>query len=137
MSSKSPSLEERLNAQPQLKVRIEALLAIVEDGEDDVKKADEAERRVIEALRRLGQEALRSWAVKQEAGQVAAVGEQGEARAHGKKTLLVHDVWGNSRGRTPLLAGEGLAAAVLPLGGREVSGLLATAAAADERFWCR
>jgi hypothetical protein len=137
MSSKSPSLEERLNAHPQLKVRIEALLAIVEDAEDDVKKADEAERRVIEELRRVGHEALHSWAAKQEAAQVAAVCEQGEAHAQGKKTLLVHDVWDHRRGRTPLLAGEGLAAAVLPLGGREVSGLFATAAAADERFWGR
>ncbi len=61
------------------------MLAIVEDADDDVKKADEAERRVIEELRRLGNEALRSWAAKQEVAQVAAVCEQGEARAHGKK----------------------------------------------------
>jgi hypothetical protein len=137
MSSNSPSLEERLNAQPQLKVGIESLLAIVEDADDDVKKADEAERRVIEELRRLGKEALRSWAAKQEGAQVTAVCEQGDARAHGKKTLLVHDVWENSSGRTPLLAGQRLAAAVLPLGGRDVSGLFATTAAADDRFWCR
>lgn len=87
MTSTSPSLEERLNAQPQLKVRIEAVLAIVEDAEGDVKKADDAERRVIEELRRLGHEALRSWAAQQEAAQVAAVCAQGEARAQGKKNF--------------------------------------------------
>jgi hypothetical protein len=85
MSSKSPSLEERLNAYPQLKTRIESVLAIVEDADGAVKKADEAERRVIEELRRLGNEALHSWAAKQEAAQVGAVGEQGGGASAGKK----------------------------------------------------
>ncbi len=137
MSSQIPSLEERLNAQPQLKVRIESLLAIVEDANDEVKQADEAERQVIEELRRLGNEAMHSWAAQQETEQGAAVCAQGEAHAHGKKTLLVHDVWDHNHSRTPLLAGERLAAAVLPLGGCEVSELFATTAAADGRFWCR
>ena len=137
MSSNSLSLEERLNAHPQLKVGIDALLAIVEDANEEGKKADEAERRVIEELRRLGNEAMHSWAAQQEAEQGAAVCAQGEARAQGKKTLLVHDVWDHNRSRTPLLAGERLAAAGLPLGGCAVSELFATAAAADGRFWCR
>ena len=86
MSSNSLSLEERLNAHPQLKVRIDALLAIVEDANEEGKKADEAERRVIEELRRLGNEALRSWAAQQEAVQSTAVGQQGAARAGEKNS---------------------------------------------------
>jgi len=78
------SLEERLNAQPRLKERIEALLAIVEEGKEDVKQADEAERRVIAEVRRLGNDVLCSWAAQQEAAQRAVVGRQGAARA-GKK----------------------------------------------------
>jgi hypothetical protein len=78
------SLEERLTAHPQLRERIEALLAIVEDTHGDVKQADEAERRVIAEVRRLGNEALCRWAAQQEAGQRAEVGQQGAARA-GKK----------------------------------------------------
>src|SRR6266852_6184317 len=58
-------------------------------------------------------------------------------RGRGKKTLLVHHVWGNSRGRTPLLAGARRGAAVLPLGRSQVSGLFAAIAAADDRFWGR
>ena len=77
------SLEERLSVYPQLKERIEALLAIVEDPAD-VTQADEAERRVIAEVRRLGNEALSSWAAHQEAVQRATVGQQGTARA-GKK----------------------------------------------------
>lgn len=79
------SLEERLSVYPQLKERIEALLAIVEDTTAEVTWADEAERQVIAEVRRLGNEALCSWAAQQEAVQRAMVGQQGTVRA-GKKT---------------------------------------------------
>jgi histidinol dehydrogenase len=84
MANKSLSLEERLTAHPQLKERVEALLAIVEDTNADVEQADEAERRVIAEVRRLGNEALCSWAARQEVVQSTAVSQQGATRA-GKK----------------------------------------------------
>jgi histidinol dehydrogenase len=84
MANQILSLEERLNAHPQLKGCMESLLALVEGGNAEVKQADEAERRVIEEVRRLGHEALRSWAAQQEGVQSAAVSQQGAARA-GKK----------------------------------------------------
>jgi histidinol dehydrogenase len=84
MANKSLSLEERLTAHPQLKERVEALLAIVEGTNADVEQADEAERRVIAEVRRLGNEALCSWAAQQEGVQSTAVSQQGAARA-GKK----------------------------------------------------
>ena len=86
MADNSLSLEERLTAHPQLKGRMEAVLAIVEEGNAEVKQADEAERRVIEELRCLGNEALRSWAAQQEAAQSAAVSQQGAARAGEKNS---------------------------------------------------
>ena len=84
MANTSLSLEERLSAYPQLRERLEALLAIVEDPSAEVTRADEAERRVIAEVRRLGNAALCSWAAHQEASQQAVVGQQGVARA-GKK----------------------------------------------------
>ena len=84
MTTNSLTLEERLAAHPQLRERLEALLAIVEDTTADIQQADEAERRVIEELRRLGNEALRSWAVQQEGVQRTAVSQQGAVRS-GKK----------------------------------------------------
>ncbi len=66
MNAKKKSLEERLESHPTLKHRIEYLLNIVEDTSGDVKKADEAEKRVIETLQQMGQEALESWACTQE-----------------------------------------------------------------------
>lgn len=86
MTNNTLSLAERLSAHPQLKERVEALLAIVEDTNADVKQADEAERRVIAEVRRLGNEALCSWAAHHEASQQAVVGQQGGARA-GKKNF--------------------------------------------------
>ena len=52
----------RLNQHPQLRARIERLVDLVEDAGDDLRKADEAERRVIEEVRRLGQAVLGDWA---------------------------------------------------------------------------
>jgi len=84
MANTSLSLDERLTAHPQLKERVEALLTIVEDSSVDGQHADEAERRVIAEVRRLGNEALGSWAVRQEQVQSTAVRQQGAVRA-GKK----------------------------------------------------
>ena len=74
-----------LNRHPGLKSRVQALADIVEDSDGDLARADEAERRVIEEVRRLGQEALQGWAE----GQIARVGEQAAAtpgvRRAGKK----------------------------------------------------
>ena len=86
MANKSLSLEERLTAYPQLKERLEALLAIVEDTNAEVKQADEAERRVIAEVRRLGNEALCSWAARQEGVQSTAVSQQGATRAGEKNS---------------------------------------------------
>jgi hypothetical protein len=85
MSNKPSSLEARLNEHPLLKARIEALLGVVENAAGDVTRADEAERQMIEELRRLGQEALQGWAVKQEAEQTKAVRGRAGAHVQGKK----------------------------------------------------
>ncbi len=56
------SLDERLREYPQLRERMEALVAVVENASGDVVKADEAEQRVMEEIRQMGQEALQAWA---------------------------------------------------------------------------
>ena len=61
------SLEERLREYPDLYQRISELVAVVENAAGDVVKADEAEQRVIEELRQLGQSALQSWAERKQA----------------------------------------------------------------------
>ena len=54
------SLEERLKAYPELKAKIEAMLSIIENSGGDVEKAAEAERRMIEEWRQMGNEVLHS-----------------------------------------------------------------------------
>jgi flagellar biosynthesis/type III secretory pathway chaperone len=61
------SLEERLREYPDLYERISELVAVVENAAGDVVKADEAEQRVIEELRQIGQSALQNWAARKQA----------------------------------------------------------------------
>src|SRR6266849_3933543 len=65
-SRREPSLEERLKEYPGLKAKIETMLGIIENVGGDVEKAAEAERRVIEELRQMGNEVLHSWARRQQ-----------------------------------------------------------------------
>ncbi len=90
MRDRKDSLEERLNAHPHLRDRIEKLLNIVEDAGGDLDKADEAERLVIEELRRLGHEALQDWAVKKESQKVEKLkSDKGrDITGHGKKNFI-------------------------------------------------
>ena len=54
-------LAKRLNAHPILKARMVGLLNLVENVKE-VALADEAERRVVESLRSMGNELLTDWA---------------------------------------------------------------------------
>jgi hypothetical protein len=59
-------LIRRLGEYPELKAKIEAMLAIIENAGGDVEKAAEAERRIIEELRQMGNEVLHGWARRQQ-----------------------------------------------------------------------
>jgi hypothetical protein len=59
-------LLRRLREYPELKAKIETLLAIIENAGGDVEKAAEAERRIIEEMRKMGNEAMHSWARRQQ-----------------------------------------------------------------------
>jgi hypothetical protein len=88
--SSERTLEERLREYPELRARFEEMLAIVENADGDIVKADDAEERVIQELRQLGQSALQGWAErKQRRVQRESEGESGIARKV-KKTVLVH-----------------------------------------------
>jgi hypothetical protein len=59
-------LIRKLREYPELKAKIENMLAIIENAGGDVEKAAEAERRIIEELRQMGNEVLHSWAHRQQ-----------------------------------------------------------------------
>jgi hypothetical protein len=85
MSKESLSLEERLNAHPQLKEHVLGLLKI---AESDIVSADEAEERTIEGVRGLGKQVLQEWASHQERAQAQRLQEDTSARGHGKKNSI-------------------------------------------------
>jgi len=81
MSTLSPqdcTLIERINRHPLLKRRFESLLAITEDAGGDLVKAADAEQRVIEEVRQMGNDVLSNWAegrVEKEAAELVASGD--------------------------------------------------------------
>lgn len=64
--ARAQDLLEHLQQHPALHDRIAALLAVVENTDGRAVKADEAEERVAEELRRFGQAALQAWAERKE-----------------------------------------------------------------------
>ena len=65
----------RLAAQPKMLVKVVEMLDLMENAQGDLRRADEAERRVTEILRETGHDLLTGWA-----GQVAEA-VTAEARA--------------------------------------------------------
>ena len=85
------TLEQRLSQYPSLKNRIELLINIIEDSAGDCQKANEAEMRVIEELRQMGNEALHCWSEHQiEEASRDFNKEHSTAVKSGKKTLVAH-----------------------------------------------
>lgn len=82
-----------LNANPQIKNRIASLLVVVEDAAGDLKEADAAEMRLIEEIRRMGQEAMQAWAERQVQKSEQELRRGGQVQREGKK---------NSAGTPPL-----------------------------------
>ena len=88
---------ERLNRHPRLRARVESLLVVVEDAAGDCKKADAAERRVIEALRQMGHDALTAWAERGVEKRTAVAQTEPDWRPGGKKTSIGTRPSGESR----------------------------------------
>lgn len=85
MDNRKLSLEERLNAHPELKQRIEKLLGIVEDASDDIQSVDDVEESIINELQRFGQELIHGWAMGKESLKTEEYRRTPVAARHGKK----------------------------------------------------
>ena len=92
-----PGLEERLKQYPELKTKIETMLAIVENAGGDVEKAAEAERRIIEEMRQLGSEVLHSWARRQQEKKEEEYNAKPGVNRKEKKTSAGTRGWGPSK----------------------------------------
>jgi hypothetical protein len=89
-------LLRRLRENPQLQAKIEAMLAIIENAGGDVEKA-EAERRTIEELRQMGNEALRSWARPSAAKEGSGMRSAARGESQRKKSSTGSRDWERSK----------------------------------------
>ena len=85
-------LVAKLDKHPWIKEWIASMLEVVENTQGDLKRADEAEERVIEEVRRMGQQVLQAWAASRVEHTEHALRQEGLASRQGKKTSLAHDV---------------------------------------------
>jgi hypothetical protein len=92
-----PSLEERLKQYPELKAKIETMLAVIENAGGDVEKAAEAERRIIEELRQMGNEVLHSWARRQQQKKEEEYDTKPGVNRKEKKSSTGTRDWGKSK----------------------------------------
>ena len=90
-------LLRRLGEYPELKAKIENMLAIIENAGGDVEKADEAERRIIEELRQAGNEILQSWAQRQQQKKEGEYKAKPGVNRKQKKLSTGTRGWGQSR----------------------------------------
>jgi hypothetical protein len=56
------TLADRLAARPKMMAKVVKMLDLMENAEGDLRRADEAERQVIEIMRETGHELLSGWA---------------------------------------------------------------------------
>jgi hypothetical protein len=102
-TSFSPSEERllsRLRERPRLCERIERLMEIVEDPADELRRAEEAERRVIEEVRGLGRELVEGWAEGQVEKRAQELEQQPGVWREGKKNSAGIPSLGTSKSRS-------------------------------------
>ena len=126
-----------LNANPQIKSRIAALLAVVEDAADDLKEADIAEMRLIEEIRRMGQEAMQAWANRQNEITEQEVRRGGQVQREGKKTLLAHHLWRHPCRRAAIASRKPAGAGLCAKRQSQPPRLFTPVTAHDHRLWSR
>jgi hypothetical protein len=139
LSNETQGLEQRLKQYPELRAKIEAMLDIMENSGGDVEKAAEAERRIIEEMRPMGNEVLHGWARRQQQKQEEEFNAKPGVNRKGKNALLVHAAGEDRDSRGDLYARPAGARdpAVFGIGRGPVPWLLGSAGTGDDGFWCR
>jgi len=134
-----PSLEERLKAYPEVKTKIETMLAIIENAGGDVEKAAEAERRIMEELRQMGNEVFHSWARRQQQKKEEEYDTKPGVNRKEKKPLLVHATGDNRSSRTDLhsRSAEAADSTLFRICGSQVPWVFRSPAASHDGFWGR
>ena len=88
LSQEDKELLNQLNSRPDLKKRVKSILSIAGDDGDGIVKADEAENRIIEEVRRPGNEVLTEWAETRNEKSEAYLPADSDVDRSGKKKFV-------------------------------------------------
>jgi hypothetical protein len=78
-------INQKLRAHPRIRERLVSILSVVEAEGGGLRRADDAQERLIEEMRRLGQETMQAWAQGQVQQTEQEVRRTGRAHREGKK----------------------------------------------------
>jgi hypothetical protein len=123
-----------LRENPGLRNRIASMAVAVEGEGGELKEADAAEERMVEEMRVLGREALKSWAEKRVAATEQAIRRRPGMHRQGKKTLLAYEARRDSGSGAAISLGKASRASVCERGEGPSLGLLAAAATRHRRL---
>jgi hypothetical protein len=90
-------LLNQLNKRPELKKRIKSILSIATDDGEGIVKADEAEKRVVEETRQMGNDVLTEWALSRIEKSDAYLPDDNNISRSGTKDLHWHTTFGEIR----------------------------------------
>ena len=79
------ALTAALRARPGLRKRVSSIVLSVEGDEGELTEADAAEERLVEEMRLLGREALRSWAEKRVGATEREIRQRPQMHRQGEK----------------------------------------------------
>lgn len=99
---------DRIKRYPKLKGRMESILNLVENKEGDLIKANDAEKRARDELRKLGNEVLHDWALNRIVPSTEALqAKENHLERNGKKKLKWHTTFGEIKIDEPLFRQPG------------------------------
>lgn len=78
-------ITRKLHAHPHIRERLASILSVVQADAEGLRQADDAEERLVEEVRRMGQEAMQAWALRQIEQTEQEVRHTGRAHREGKK----------------------------------------------------
>ena len=95
------ALTAALRAHPELRKRVSSIVLAVEGDGGELKEADAAEERLVEEMRLLGREALRSWAETRVEATERDIRQRPQMHRQGEKKLRWHTKFGEIEVREP------------------------------------
>src|SRR5208282_5189844 len=128
------ALAAALRAHPELRKRISSMVLAVEGDEGELKEADAAEERIVDEMRLLGREALKSWAENRVEARNGRFVNALRCIAKVKKTPLAYEIRGNRGPGAAISVRDAARASFRARGEGEPARVFAAAAARHRRL---